>query len=209
MHMTIAGQRTTLSLIAFTLYLLALNPEVQERLREEVDLCVKTHGESPVLGVVVKLEYLHGVISESLRMFPPASRLERQTVQDYVLGDTGIQVPKGCVVAVPLYAMHHDPEYFPEPYTFRPERFIGENASQIHRYAYLPFGAGPRNCSGMRLPLHAAKMAVMHSVRTAQFVRTDNTKMPLQFFKGFGVVSCADITVGVRKRSPTKIASAY
>lgn len=199
----IAGQGTTSSLVAFTLYMLALNPEVQEKLREEVDLCIEKHGESPAMEVVAKLEYLHGVISEILRMFPPASRLERETTRDYVLGDTGIKIPKGCVVAVPLYAMHHDPEYFPDPYAFRPERFMGENAANIRPYTYLPFGAGPRNCVGMRLGLHAAKMAVLHAVHIAQFVRTDKTKVPLDFFKGFGVVSSSDITVGVRKRTAT------
>ncbi|XP_054926489.2 cytochrome P450 3A8-like [Dermacentor andersoni] len=199
----IAGQGTTSTLVAFTLYMLALNPDVQEKLREEVDLCVKNHGEYPAMEVVAKLEYLHGVISEMLRMFPPASRLERETTQDYVLGDTGIKIPKGCVIAVPLYAMHHDPEYFPDPFVFRPERFMGENATNIRPYTYLPFGAGPRNCVGMRLGLHAAKMAVLHAVRIAQFVRTDKTKVPLEFFKGFGVISSSDITVGVRKRAAT------
>lgn len=199
----VAGQQTTSSVVAFTLYMLALNPEVQEKLREEVDLCVAKHGEYPAMEIVVKLEYLHGVISEILRMYPPASRLERETTKDYVLGDTGIRVPKGCIVAVPLYAMHHDPEYFPDPHEFRPERFIGDNATSIRPYTYLPFGAGPRNCVGMRLGLQAAKMAVFHSVRIAQFLRTDKTKVPLDFFKGYGVISSSDITVGVRKRAAT------
>nr|XP_037290374.1 cytochrome P450 3A8-like [Rhipicephalus microplus] len=198
----VAGQQTTSSVVAFTLYMLALNPEVQEKLREEVDLCV-AKGEHPAMEVVAKLEYLHGVISEILRMFPPASRLERETTKDYALGDTGIRVPKGCIVAVPLYAMHHDPEYFPDPHEFRPERFIGENATNIRPYTYLPFGAGPRNCVGMRLGLQASKMAVFHSVRIARFVRTDKTKVPLDFFKGYGVISSSDITVGVRKRAAT------
>ncbi|XP_077525343.1 cytochrome P450 3A8-like [Amblyomma americanum] len=197
----VAGQGTTSSLVAFTLYLLALNPEAQNKLREEADLCVQKHGEYPSMEVVSKLEYLHGVISETLRMFPPASRLERETIQDYVLGDTGIKIPKNCVVAVPVYAIHHDPDYFPDPHVFRPERFMSENASNIQPFTYLPFGAGPRNCVGMRLGLHAAKMAVLHSVLNAQFVRTDKTKVPLDFFKGFGVMSSSDITVGVRKRA--------
>lgn len=199
----VAGQQTTSSVVAFTLYMLALNPEVQEKLREEVDLCVAKHGEYPAMEIVVKLEYLHGVISEILRMYPPASRLERETTKDYVLGDTGIRVPKGCIVAVPLYAMHHDPEYFRDPDEFRPGRFIGDNATSIRPYTYLPFGAGPRNCVGMRLGLQAAKMAVFHSVRIAQFSRTDKTKVPLDFFKGYGVISSSDITVGVRKRAAT------
>uniref|UniRef100_V5H8T9 Putative cytochrome n=1 Tax=Ixodes ricinus TaxID=34613 RepID=V5H8T9_IXORI len=142
----LAGQDTTSSVISFTLYLLAIHPEIQAKLREEVDDCFKKHGPEPSLDVISKLRYLHGVVSESLRMFPPATRLERSALNDYVLGDTGIKVPKGCMVVVPVYSMHHDPDNFPDPTTFDPERFSDENIDSIRPYTYLPFGAGPRNC---------------------------------------------------------------
>uniref|UniRef100_V5GH06 Putative cytochrome p450 cyp3/cyp5/cyp6/cyp9 subfamily n=1 Tax=Ixodes ricinus TaxID=34613 RepID=V5GH06_IXORI len=74
-----AGQNTTSTVLAFTLYLLALHPEVQAKLREEADECFKQHGPDPSLDVVSKLKYLHGVVSESLRMFPPGPRLERSS----------------------------------------------------------------------------------------------------------------------------------
>ncbi|KAG0439634.1 hypothetical protein HPB47_016571, partial [Ixodes persulcatus] len=119
----LGGQDTTSSVISFTLYLLALHPEIQAKLREEADECFKQHGPDPSLDVVSKLPYLHGIVSESLRMFPPTVRIERSALSDYVLGDTGIKLPKGCVVAVPVYSMHHDPEYFPDPATFDPNRF--------------------------------------------------------------------------------------
>ncbi|CAN8013433.1 unnamed protein product [Ixodes persulcatus] len=71
----LAGQDTTSSAISFTLYLLAIHPEIQAKLREEVDDCFKKHGPEPSLDVISKLRYLHAVLSESLRMFPPAARL--------------------------------------------------------------------------------------------------------------------------------------
>lgn len=197
----LAGHGTTKSVVAFSIYLLVLNPEAQRKLRKEVDECFKEHGAQPSMEVIDKLPYLHGVISESLRMYPPASRLERETTDDYILGNTGIKVPKGCVVAVPVWAIHHDPQYFPDPYSFKPERFSEEQASSIPPYVYLPFGAGPRNCIGVRLGLRAVKMVLMHSVHTAEFVRTEKTKVPLDLFKGFGVIGSANITVGVRKRA--------
>ncbi|KAM7313311.1 cytochrome P450 3A24 [Ixodes scapularis] len=197
----LAGQDTTLSTIAYTLYLLALHPEIQTKLREEVDECFRQHGRDPSLDAVSKLKYLHGVVSESLRMFPPGARLERTASNDYVLGDTGIKVPKGCVIAIPVYAMHHEPDYFPDPATFDPSRFIDENIDTIRPYTYLPFGAGPRNCLGMRFALEAVKLSLLHSIHSVQFVRTENTQVPLEFVAGFGSLNAKYITLGIRKRT--------
>ncbi|CAN7981305.1 unnamed protein product [Ixodes pacificus] len=197
----LAGQDTTSSVIAYTLYLLALHPEIQANLRKEVDVCFQQHGPDPSLDVVSNLKYLHGVVSESLRMFPPGIRLDRTTPSEYVLGDTGIKVSKDCVIAVPVYAMHHDPEYFPDPSTFDPSRFVDENIDKIRPYTYLPFGAGPRNCVGMRFALEAVKLSLLHSVHSVQFVRTENTQVPLEFVAGFAAFKAKHITIGIRKRS--------
>ncbi|EEC07771.1 cytochrome P450, putative, partial [Ixodes scapularis] len=197
----IGGQDTTSFVISYTVYLLALHPEIQAKLREEADECFKQHGPDPSLDVVSKLKYLHGVVSESLRMFPPQVRIERSALNDYVLGDTGIKVPKGCVVVVPVYSMHHDPEYFPDPTTFDPNRFVDENIDSIRPYTYLPFGAGPRNCIGMRFALEAVKLSLLHSVHSVEFVPTKNTKVPLEFVRGSAVLSAKHITIGIRKRT--------
>ncbi|XP_029832599.2 cytochrome P450 3A8 [Ixodes scapularis] len=197
----IGGQDTTSFVISYTVYLLALHPEIQAKLREEADECFKQHGPDPSLDVVSKLKYLHGVVSESLRMFPPQVRIERSALNDYVLGDTGIKVPKGCVVVVPVYSMHHDPEYFPDPRTFDPNRFSDENIDSIRPYTYLPFGAGPRNCIGMRFALEAVKLSLLHSVHSVEFVPTKNTKVPLEFVRGSAVLSAKHITIGIRKRT--------
>ncbi|XP_077563284.1 cytochrome P450 3A41-like [Haemaphysalis longicornis] len=197
----IAGQDTTSIAIAYTLYLLAVHPEVQEKLRKEVDECFETHGEHPGLDVVTKLKYLHCVVSEALRMYPPGTRIERSTAEDYVLGDTGIKLKKGDLVAIPVYAMHHDRQYFPDPSAFKPERFSEENVGSIQPYTYLPFGAGPRNCIGMRFALQAVKLSVLYTIRNVQLVRTEKTKVPLEFTSGFGPLSAKSVTVGIRQRS--------
>lgn len=195
-----AGQDTTSSVISYTLYQLALNPEVQEKLREEVDECFNIHGEHPSLDVITKLKYLHGVVSEALRMYPPATRIERSPLEDYILGDTGIKVKKGELIGVPVYSMHHDPQYFPDPFTFDPERFSDENVGSIQPYTYLPFGAGPRNCIGMRFALQAVKLSLLYTIRNVKVVRTEKTKVPLEFQNGFSVLTAKDITLGIRKR---------
>ncbi|KAL1418759.1 hypothetical protein MTO96_025788 [Rhipicephalus appendiculatus] len=155
----IAGQDTTSSVISFTLYLLAIHPE----------------GEHPSLDVVTKLKYLHCVVSESLRMYPPATRIERSPHEDYVLGDTGVKVKKDELIAIPVYSMHYDPQYFPDPLKFDPERFSDENLESIQPYTYLPFGAGPRNC-------------------------IEKTKVPLEFQNGFTVLTAKDLKLGIRQR---------
>ncbi|XP_077563288.1 cytochrome P450 3A41-like [Haemaphysalis longicornis] len=197
----IAGQDTTSTAIAYTLYLLAVHPEAQEKLRKEVDECFETHGEHPGLDVVTKLKYLHCVVSEALRMYPPGTRLERCPPEDYVLGDTGIKLKKGDLVAIPVFAMHHDPQYFPDPSAFKPERFDDDNIGSIQPYTYLPFGAGPRNCIGMRFALQAVKLSVLYTIRNVQLVRTEKTKVPLEFTSGFGALNAKNVTVGIRQRA--------
>lgn len=196
----VAGHDGTSSVLACAAYLLALNPEAQAKLRTEADECFATHGQNPSIDVISRLPYLHCVVSETIRLYPPAPRIDRTTHVDYALGDTGIRVPKGSIVTVPVYAMHHDPEFFPDPERFIPERFSDENISSIRPYSYLPFGAGPRNCVGMRLALQTVKLALLHSVHNVQFVPTEKTKVPLEFVKGIGVLKVKDVTVGVRKR---------
>ncbi|XP_077563593.1 cytochrome P450 3A24-like [Haemaphysalis longicornis] len=196
----LAGLDTTSTTLTFATYLLAMHPEVQERLRREVEDCISTHGPDPNLDVISKLKYLHCVVSETLRLYPPSTRIERVASEDYVVRDTNVKVPKGCVVIVPVYSMHRDPELFPDPDTFNPERFSDENVESIKPYSYLPFGAGPRNCIGMRLALQALKLCLLHCIHNVQFVRTESTQVPPRLKRGFGILSAEDVIIGVRQR---------
>lgn len=196
----LAGVDTTSSALAFAAYELALNTDVQDRLREEVDTCVAQHGPEPSFDIISQLKYLHCVVSETLRLHPPGARVLRSAVEDYVLSDRGITIPKGGGVIVPIYAMHRDPEFFPEPEVFKPERFSERNVGSIRPYTYLPFGAGPRDCIGKRLALQAVKLCLFHSVRNVHFVRSEKTKVPLKLKRGLGVLSVADMTIAVRPR---------
>ncbi|KAH6930875.1 hypothetical protein HPB50_020469 [Hyalomma asiaticum] len=132
----LVGLETTSMTLALATYHLALNPAVQEKLRKEVDECMAEHGPEPSLDAIMSLKYLHCVVLETLRLYPPAP----------------------SSVIVPIYAMHRDPAVFPDPERFVPERFSDENVESIRPYTYLPFGAGPRNCIGMRLGLQSIKL---------------------------------------------------
>lgn len=196
----LAGQDTVTTASTFATYLLATNPHVQDRLRAEVDECFRKHGGSPSYDEVAKLPYLDCVVNETLRMMPPGVRLERFPAEDYVLGDTGIKVPSDCTIVVPVYAMHMDPEFFPEPEVFNPDRFNEENIKTIRPYTYLPFGAGPRNCIGMRFAMQLIKSCLLHAVHNVEFVRCSRTKVPPEYRPGYGILQAKGLVVGVRER---------
>ena len=115
---------------------------------------------------------MDAVIDETLRLFPAAIFLERAPNEDYQLNSTGITIKKDHVVHIPIYAIHRDPDNFVDPEVFRPERFLSENI--VHNpYTYLPFGAGPRNCLGMRLAQLEVKLALVNLVRRYVFNATE------------------------------------
>ncbi|KAL1441620.1 hypothetical protein MTO96_008579 [Rhipicephalus appendiculatus] len=196
-----AGQDTASTTTSFASYLLAVNPRAQEKLQAEVDECFRKHGSSPSYDVISKLPYLDGVVNETLRLMAPGSRLERVFHEDYMLGDTGIKVSKDCIVVIPVYSLHRDPEFFPEPDVFNPDRFNEENINSIRPYTFLPFGAGPRNCIGSRFALQLVKACLLHAVHNVQFVKCPKTKVPLEYRPGFGLLHPNDLVVGVRERS--------
>ncbi|GFS49391.1 cytochrome P450 3A8, partial [Nephila pilipes] len=197
----LAGYDTTASTLSFVTYQLALNQDVQDKLREEVDETLSANDGKLTYDAVQNMKYLDNVISETLRMYPPAIRLERLTEDDYQLGDTGISLPKGTIVTIPVYAMHQDPEFFPEPEKFDPERFTPEERAKRDPYAYLPFGAGPRNCVGMRFALMEIKVCLAYVVAQFRIHRRPETKVPLEFNAGQqGLLQPKEILIGMEVR---------
>ena len=115
---------------------------------------------------------MDAVIDETLRLYPTVIFLKRVSSADYELKGTGITIKKDHVVHIPTYAMHRDPEYFADPEVFRPERFLPENIAH-NLYTYLPFGAGPRNCLGMRLAQLEIKLALVSLIHRYVFHTTE------------------------------------
>ncbi|XP_028719508.1 cytochrome P450 3A25-like [Peromyscus leucopus] len=127
------------------------------------------------------MEYLDMVVNETLRLYPAANRLERISKKDVQIN--GVFIPKGTVVMVPTYPLHRDPEYWPEPEEFCPERFSKENKGSINPYVYLPFGYGPRNCLGMRFALISMKFAVVRVLQNFTLQPCEETQIPLKLSK--------------------------
>ncbi|NXW65318.1 CP4V2 protein, partial [Eurystomus gularis] len=142
------GHDTTAAAMNWSLYLLGCNPEAQKKVHRELDEVFGNIERPVTMDDLKKLQYLECVVKEALRLFPSVPLFGRVLREDCFI--RGYQVPKGTNVAVVTYALHRDPDIFPDPEEFRPERFLPENCKGRHPYAYVPFSAGPRNCIGQR-----------------------------------------------------------
>lgn len=183
----VAGFDTVSTVLSFLAYELTVQPDIQEKLYEEIAEAKEQLGSNPLsYDVIIKMKYLDMVISETLRKWPPAAIADRVCVQDYVFDDEqGIKFPieKGMNLWIPTFAIHRDPQYYPEPEKFDPERFSEENKHNINPSAYLPFGIGPRNCIGMRFALIEVKTVLYHLLLNFSFEATEKTQIPLKLSK--------------------------
>ncbi|GIY59763.1 probable cytochrome P450 6a17 [Caerostris extrusa] len=199
----VVGYETTASTLAFMAYALAMNPEWQEKLIEEVDKAFEKHAEMSH-DTVREMKVLDAVVSETLRMYPIAVALVRTANEDYELGNTGIVIEKGTAVTIPVYGMHYDPEFFEDPETFNPNRFMDPSEMKHPQYAYMPFGAGPRNCLGMRFALLEIKVCMANILRHFRFRRHPQTQVPLKYKLRTALLSTDGIHLAVEKRTDVK-----
>jgi len=139
-----AGHETTANALTWTWYLLSQSPAAEEKLHAEVDAVIGSR--APSYDDVPRLEYATKVLTESMRIYPPAWILVRQAVKDSVIG--GYSIPLGADLVLSQYVTHHDPRLFSEPEMFDPDRWTPEMRSALPRFAYFPFGGGARSCIG-------------------------------------------------------------
>lgn len=122
---------------------------------------------------------LQSSISEALRKYPTIATLHRIANTDYTMPDGAI-LPKGTFIIIPSYAIHHDPEIYPLPENFDPERFSEEGRQTRHPYSYLPFGEGPRICVGLRFGMMQAKIGLAMLLSNFRFSTCPKTEIPLK-----------------------------
>jgi cytochrome P450 len=139
-----AGHETTATALAWTWYLLTMHPDIYKKVQQEVDTVLQER--TPTYADLANLPYSLNVFKETLRLYPPAYAISRTALHDVDID--GYIVQKGNVVFVSPYTLHRRPDYFARPENFDPEHFSAENEKQLPRYAYMPFGAGPRICIG-------------------------------------------------------------
>ena len=150
----LAGHETTANTMNWTWYLLSQHPEVESKLHEELDTVLV--GKLPTLEDLNSLPYTEMVIKESMRLYPPAWMISRYIAEDMTLG--GYTLPKGHELNLPIYFLHRHQDFWDNPEAFEPERFTPEQEAERHRYAYMPFGAGPRICIGNSFAMMEARL---------------------------------------------------
>ncbi|XP_046601987.1 uncharacterized protein LOC107221305 [Neodiprion lecontei] len=174
----VGGFETSSSTATHCLYEMAMNPDIQDKLAEEMNMVLEKFG-GLSYDAIMEMTYLHKVVSETLRKYPSLPVLNRECNREIELPGTGFVVPVGTPILFPILGIHWNPEYYPEPEKFDPERFSEENIAKRHRYAYLPFGEGPRNCIGMRFGLLQTKIGLITLLSKYRLKPGPDTKSPL------------------------------
>lgn len=144
MTLFLAGHETTANALTWTWYLLSQHPDVEAKLHAELDAVLGN--KLPTVDDLPQLPYTDKVFKESMRLYPPAWAMGRRVLNDFEIGS--YVIPTNSIVVMSQFVMHHDPRYFPDPYTFDPERWTPEAQATRPKFSYFPFGAGPRQCIG-------------------------------------------------------------
>lgn len=194
------GFETSSTTMAFGLYQLALNPDIQTRLREEILEGLEKSAGKITYEMVNSLPYMDAVIMEVLRLYPPLPFLDRLASADYKVPGSNLVIEKGTPVFVPMIGLHCDPEYFPNPEKFDPERFSEKNKKNVRPFTYMPFGEGPHICIGMRLGILQTKLGLVSILRKYQVSPCEKTPIPVRLEKK-SIVTTAEggLHLNVRK----------
>ncbi|CAG2115328.1 unnamed protein product, partial [Medioppia subpectinata] len=188
----IAGYDTTSAAITHAIYYLSEHKDCQQILYEELQTCNEFTYEN-----LSQLKYLNAVINETLRLAPSLTRVQRECLSDYKLGNTGITIPKGASVEILPYALHRQADLWPNPNDFIPDRFLNP---VHHPYAFMPFGGGPRLCIGQRFALNEMRMCLAKLVNSMEFTPSQN-KTKLEYFNGSILMSPKSLMVNLEIRN--------
>ncbi|CAG2059928.1 unnamed protein product [Timema podura] len=175
------GSETSSTTISCCLHELAANPDIQERLRKEVDKVLIKHGGKITYEALQDLKYMDAVVDETLRKYPPVGNLNRVCTKAYKIPDTHVNIDKDTKLIIPVYAIHHDPKYYPDPEKFDPSRFTENNIKNRPHFSYLPFGEGPRVCIGLRFGRMQVKVGLAALLTKYKFSVCEKTSIPLGF----------------------------
>ncbi|XP_014471362.1 PREDICTED: probable cytochrome P450 6a20 isoform X2 [Dinoponera quadriceps] len=174
----LAGFETSSSTMTNTLYELAQNHMIQNTLRVEINHVYAKHGGALTYDSIKEMEYLDKVVKETLRKYPPATFLMRQSTSNYTFEGTKINIPKKQPILIPVYAIQRDPNIYPNPDVFDPERFERKLVQSRDAMFYLPFGDGPRNCIGFRFADYQIKVGLVKILQNYNIEICEKTQIP-------------------------------
>lgn len=202
----LAGLDTVSTCITFLTYELTVDPDIQQRLYEEITETDKSLNGKPLsYDVLQRMQFMDMIVSETLRKWPPGVISNRYCNKNYLYDDgrgTQFVIEKGQVILIPSYCIQRDPRYFPDPDRFDPERFNEANRAQINTSAYIPFGVGPRNCIGSRLALMEVKCMVYYLLKDFELIATGKTQIPVRIARdSFGLHPEKGVWIEFKPRS--------
>jgi len=192
--------------MGFALYELALHPDIQDRLRTEIKQVMEKYNQELTYEAALDMPYLDMVISETLRKYPVLPFLDRACTRDWRIpnssGHSNATLPRGTATYVPVYGIHHDPQHYPDPQRFDPERFTEENTKKRHQFTYLPFGAGPRICLGRRFGMIQMKSGLVHILSNFEVAPSKGTPVHIKLHpKPFLIQPLDDIVLALKRIS--------
>ncbi|MDH5310553.1 MAG: cytochrome P450, partial [Gammaproteobacteria bacterium] len=165
LQLMVAGNETSSISLTWIFYLLGRHPQYIARIRAEIAELI---GDDDVdFDKLHRLELTTRVIDEALRLYPPFWTIDRVAMQSDEIG--GIRIPQGTIVLPYIYGAHHNAARWPEPERFDPDRFLPEQSGERHRFAYLPFGGGPRLCIGQNMAIVTILLIIAAVVRRYDF----------------------------------------
>jgi cytochrome P450 len=172
-----AGHETTALALAYSFLLLSQHPEAERALSAELASVLGSR--APTLSDLPKLPHTEAVVLEAMRLYPPSYAIGREPIRDAELG--GYRVPRGNQIIMSQWVLHRDPETFPEPEAFRPERWLDGLQKRLPRCAYMPFGAGPRKCIGSTFAMIEAPLLLATIAQRFRLRFSVDRGRPLRF----------------------------
>jgi len=176
MTLFLAGHETTAVGLTWAWYLLTQHPAIYARLRDEAGRALA--GRTPTFDDLAHMPYTLQVLKEAIRLYPPAFVIGRYAIRDVEIGDR--RLPKGTWIIISPYAIQRRPDYFPEPDRFDPDRWTPEAEKQLPRYAYMPFGGGPRICIGNHFAMMEGQIILATLAQRASFELVPGQQITVQ-----------------------------
>lgn len=191
------GDDTTSSGVSHALYSISRHPAVQAKLYEELQQVLGKDREAPASQAQLQqLKYLECVIKETMRLYPPVPAIGRYTRKDLKIGEQTI--PANTSIYLVFYFAHRDPKHFPDPLSFKPERFLEDTSDDRQTFTYLPFSAGPKNCIGQKFAMLEMKALISKVLRYYELLPLGPEIRPMM---NFILRSTTGMCVGLRPRS--------